>query len=133
MSGAHGVRTVVFHVTDLAQAHMLGLHNLQSGAPSDAFNLGNGSGFSVREVIAAVERVTGRPVRSVTAPRRPGDPPVLVGSASKARQVLGWTQKLDMLDAIIETAWTWHKRSASPRSSVSPMRSSSRLLPSIER
>ena len=99
------------HVTDLAQAHMLGLHYLQSGAPGDAFNLGNGSGFSVREVIASVERVTGRTVRSVTAPRRPGDPPALVGSASKARQVLGWAPKFDTLDAIIDTAWKWHNRS----------------------
>jgi len=99
------------HVTDLAQAHMLGLRYLQSGAPGDAFNLGNGSGFSVREVIASVERVTGRTVRSVTAPRRPGDPPALVGSASKARQVLGWTPKFDTLDAIIDTAWKWHNRS----------------------
>ena len=99
------------HVTDLAQAHMLGLRYLQSGAPGDAFNLGNGSGFSVREVIASVERVTGRTVRSVTAPRRPGDPPALVGSASKARQVLGWAPKFDTLDAIIDTAWKWHNRS----------------------
>jgi UDP-glucose 4-epimerase len=98
------------HVTDLAQAHMLGLHYLQSGAPSDAFNLGNGNGFSVREVIAAAQRVTGRAVRSITGPRRPGDPPVLVGSASKAREVLGWRPKLDTLDAIIDTAWKWQSR-----------------------
>jgi UDP-glucose 4-epimerase len=98
------------HVTDLAQAHMLGLHYLQSGAPGDAFNLGNGNGFSVREVIAAAERVTGRAVRSITGPRRPGDPPVLVGSASKAREVLGWRPKFDTLDAIIDTAWKWQSR-----------------------
>jgi UDP-glucose 4-epimerase len=100
------------HVTDLAQAHLLGLGYLQSGAPSAVFNLGNGNGFSVREVIATVERVTGRAVASTTAPRRPGDPPVLVGSAEKARHVLGWSPKFDTLEAIIETAWTWHSRSA---------------------
>jgi len=100
------------HVTDLAQAHLLGLHYLESGKPSEAFNLGNGNGFSVREVIAAVERITRRPVKSVTGPRRPGDPPALVGSSTKARQVLGWAPRFDTLDAIIETAWAWHGKPA---------------------
>jgi UDP-glucose 4-epimerase len=96
------------HVTDLARAHVLGLRHLQSGQRSDAFNLGNGSGFSVREVIEAVERITGRPVRTTAVPRRPGDPAALVASTGKARQVLGWHPKFDTLDAIIETAWRWH-------------------------
>jgi len=96
------------HVTDLAQAHVLGLRHLQSGKPSDAFNLGNGNGVSVRAVIEAVERITGRPVSATTVARRPGDPPALVASATKARQVLGWNPKFDTLDAIIETAWRWH-------------------------
>ncbi len=96
------------HVCDLAQAHVLGLRYLQSGRPSDAFNLGNGNGFSVREVIAAVERITGRTVNTTMAPRRPGDPAALVGSAAKARQILGWDPKFDTLDAIIDTAWRWH-------------------------
>jgi len=100
------------HVTDLAQAHVLGLRYLESGKPSDAFNLGNGNGFSVLEVIKAAERVTGREVEAVTAPRRAGDPPALVGSSTKARQVLGWTPKFDTLDSIIATAWAWHRTDA---------------------
>jgi UDP-glucose 4-epimerase len=97
------------HVTDLAQAHVLGLRYLESGEPSDAFNLGNGNGFSVREVIGAAERIVGRPVKVVEATRRPGDPPILVGASAKARQVLGWAPKLTTLDVIIETAWAWHR------------------------
>jgi UDP-glucose 4-epimerase len=98
------------HVTDLAQAHILGLRYLEAGNPSDVFNLGNGNGFSVREVIEAVERITARKIRSIEGPRRPGDPPILVGSSAKARQVLGWTPRYDSLDAIIATAWQWHQR-----------------------
>jgi UDP-glucose 4-epimerase len=100
------------HVTDLAQAHLLGLRHLESGAPSEVFNLGNGNGFSVREVIGEVERITGRTVTATTVARRSGDPPVLVGSAAKAREVLGWKPQFDTLDAIIETAWRWHRREA---------------------
>jgi len=100
------------HVSDLAQAHVLGLRYLQSGRRSEAFNLGNGSGFSVREVIGAAERITGRPVRTVEAARRPGDPPTLVGASDKARQVLGWAPELNTLDVIIDTAWAWHRAQA---------------------
>jgi UDP-glucose 4-epimerase len=100
------------HVTDLAQAHVLGLRHLQSGQASEVFNLGNGNGFSVLQVIEAVERITGHRVTAATAPRRPGDPPALVGSAAKARRVLGWTPKYDTLDAIIETAWAWYRSDA---------------------
>jgi len=96
------------HVTDIAQAHLLGLHHLQSGGASDVFNLGNGSGFSVREVIASAERVTGRRILWKAGPRRAGDPPALVGSAEKARQRLGWTPEFTSLDVIVETAWKWH-------------------------
>lgn len=100
------------HVTDLAQAHILGLRYLNAGNPSDAFNLGNGRGFSVREVIEAAERITGRRIKVTEAPRRPGDPPTLVGSSTKARRVLGWAPRYDSLDAIIETAWKWHRANA---------------------
>lgn len=100
------------HVTDLAQAHILGLRYLNAGNPSDAFNLGNGRGFSVREVIEAAERITGRRIKATEAPRRPGDPPTLVGSSTKARRVLGWAPRYDSLDAIIETAWKWHRANA---------------------
>jgi UDP-glucose 4-epimerase len=96
------------HVVDLAQAHVLGMRYLESGHPSAVFNLGNGSGFSVQQVIDSVEKVTGRPVPSKVAPRRPGDPPTLVGSADRARRGLGWTPRFDTLEAIVETAWTWH-------------------------
>jgi UDP-glucose 4-epimerase len=78
----------------------------------DVFNLGNGHGFSVRQVLETVERVTGRPVASRTAPRRPGDPPTLVGSAAKARRVLGWTPRFAALEAIIDTAWSWYRSRA---------------------
>jgi UDP-glucose 4-epimerase len=96
------------HVTDLAQAHVLGLRHLENAGASEAFNLGNGSGFSVMEVIRAAERVTGRRIAYDTAPRRAGDPAALVGSAAKARKLLGWTPRYVELEAIIETAWQWH-------------------------
>jgi len=97
------------HVTDLAAAHVLGVERLAAGEPSDVFNLGNGSGFSVREVLAAAERVTGRRIPSIAAPRRPGDPPTLVGSSEKARRVLGWSPRFASLETIVETAWAWHR------------------------
>jgi UDP-glucose 4-epimerase len=97
------------HVTDLAQAHVLGLRHLEAGQSSDVFNLGNGNGFSVRQVLETVERVTRRPVPSRSAARRPGDPPTLVGSAAKAKRVLGWAPRFDALETIVETAWGWHR------------------------
>ena len=100
------------HVTDLAQAHLLGLKRLQAGLASDVFNLGNGNGFSVREVIDTAARVTGRRVPWSAAPRRPGDPHALVGSAEKARRVLGWAPRFPTLEAIVATAWRWHSRRA---------------------
>jgi UDP-glucose 4-epimerase len=98
------------HVTDLAQAHFLALRHLQSGAASTAINLGNGDGLSVYEVLDTVEKVTGRKVARAFAPRRPGDPPALVGSSTRARQVLGWAPRWSALEAIIETAWKWETR-----------------------
>ena len=96
------------HVTDLARAHVLALQHLESGGASEAFNLGNGSGFSVREVIDAAQRVTGRKIAATAAPRRPGDPPTLVGSSAKAQRVLGWTPRYASLEVILESAWKWH-------------------------
>lgn len=98
------------HVCDLASAHVKALEYLLAGGGSIALNLGNGHGFSVREVVASVERVTGRgvPVRATT--RRPGDPPVLVGSAALAQQILGWIPAYGSLESIIATAWNWHSR-----------------------
>jgi UDP-glucose 4-epimerase len=95
------------HVNDLAAAHILALEYLQSGAPSDAFNLGNNNGFSVKEVIQSVGSVTGKTIKVVEAERRPGDPPILVGSAEKARQILGWQPQYTSLAEIIKTAWHW--------------------------
>lgn len=95
------------HVDDLATAHVLALDHARSGGTERAFNLGNGIGFSVREVIAAVERVSGKPVPVVRKPRRPGDPPALVASADKARRVLGWNPRHPGIDAIVASAYRW--------------------------
>jgi UDP-glucose 4-epimerase len=77
-----------------------------------AYNLGIGRGFTVREVIAAVERAAGKPVPHQVAPRRAGDPPSLVADAAKARRELGWTPRYTELDAIVRTAWRWHVQEA---------------------
>ena len=98
------------HVTDIAQAHILGLKHLLAGKPSEAFNLGNGNGFSVREVVQTAEKVTGREIKAIETSRRPGDPAVLVGSSDKAQRLLGWRTRFPTLEAIISTAWQWHQR-----------------------
>jgi UDP-arabinose 4-epimerase len=97
------------HVTDLAQAHFLALRHLQAGRGNARLNLGNAMGYSVKEVLEAVRKVTGRPLRIEYAPRRPGDPPALVGSSEKAVAVLGWKPAFASLQVIIETAWRWHQ------------------------
>ena len=96
------------HVDDLAQAHLLALDYLDANPGAHAFNLGNGQGFSVREVIAAVAQVAGRPVPHSVAPRRPGDPAVLVASSERARARLGWRPEYTRLAPILETALRWH-------------------------
>jgi UDP-glucose 4-epimerase len=98
------------HVCDLADAHILGLSYLLSGGNSDFFNLGNGSGFSVKEVIEAVTRVSQCSVCHAYGPRRPGDPPILVGSSEKARRVLGWKPQFPELEEILRTAWLWQQK-----------------------
>ena len=98
------------HVVDLAAAHVCALEALQAGASSGAFNLGNGRGFSVQEVVQAVERITGLTVPVRMGPRRPGDPAVLVADATKAREELGWAPAITELDEIVRTAWAWHQR-----------------------
>jgi UDP-glucose-4-epimerase GalE len=95
------------HVTDLADAHILALQALNSDRANTAYNLGTGSGYSVREVVDTAARITGRPIASTAAPRRPGDPPRLVAAADKAQQVLGWRPRYSDLDTIIATAWRW--------------------------
>ncbi|HEY9630759.1 MAG TPA: UDP-glucose 4-epimerase GalE [Coleofasciculaceae cyanobacterium] len=96
------------HVTDLANAHVLGLQYLLNGGKSSTFNLGNGNGFSVREIIAAARQVTGREIQVLESDRRPGDPPSLVGSSDQARQTLGWQPQYADLHQILTHAWNWH-------------------------
>ncbi len=98
------------HVQDLAEAHVLALRYLEKGGESLALNLGTGTGHSVRDTIAAARRITGKPIPSRDTTRRPGDPPVLVADATKARATLGWAPSLDSLDRIIGTAWAWHQK-----------------------
>jgi UDP-glucose-4-epimerase GalE len=97
------------HVSDLAEAHVLALRALEQGAASAAYNLGNGRPVSVREVIAAVERVTGRAVPWRLAPRRPGDPAALYAASERIRRELGWRPRFEAIDTIVETAWRWRR------------------------
>ena len=97
------------HVEDLAQAHVLGLKALEEGAKSNIYNLGNGKGFSVKEVVDAATRVTGRKIPVKLGARRAGDSPCLVGDSCKIRRELGWSPRLNSLEAIIQTAWNWHQ------------------------
>ncbi len=100
------------HVIDLARAHLLALEHLSSGGPSGRFNLGNGIGFSVKQVIDMVRQVSGKQLEVENAPRRPGDPPSLVASYERVRTELGWEPAFKELRDIVESAWTWH--SANP-------------------
>jgi UDP-glucose 4-epimerase len=99
------------HVLDLCEAHLAALDWLARGGDSGAFNLGTGKGASVREVVACAERVTGRPVRVMVGPRRPGDPAMLVASCERAARVLGWRPARVTLEEILRDAWRWHARS----------------------
>lgn len=97
------------HVTDLSAAHVLALDYLLGGGDNNIFNLGNGVGFTVNEVIEAARAVTGHPIPAIVSPRRAGDPAQLVASSEKAKAVLGWKPKYDDLETILSTAWAWHK------------------------
>jgi UDP-glucose 4-epimerase len=96
------------HVGDLARAHLLALHALEGG--SRTYNLGNGRGFSVRQVIETAREVTGHPIPAVIGPRRPGDPAVLVAASDRIRAELGWQPRFPDLREIVESAWEWHRR-----------------------
>lgn len=96
------------HVSDLADAHCRALDHLHDGGASEIFNLGTGTGTTVAEIAAAVERVAGRPLPRRVIGRRPGDPPALIASAAKAEQILGWRPRHSSIDNIIATAWRWH-------------------------
>ncbi len=102
------------HVGDLADAHVLALQALERGAASAAYNLGNGQGFSVRQVIDAAQRVTARAIPVTLADRRAGDPPVLVGDATRIRDALGWSPRHADLDDMIATAWRWQQARGNP-------------------
>ena len=97
------------HVVDLADAHVRALSYLRKGGASDVFNLGNGQGFSVREIIAAAEKATGRAIKAEIGARRAGDPAQLVASSEKARAVLGWNPVYTDVEQVIGTAWKWHE------------------------
>ncbi|WP_043361560.1 UDP-glucose 4-epimerase GalE [Belnapia sp. F-4-1] len=99
------------HVTDLADAHLRALTRLDRG--SCRFNIGNGTGYSVKQVMDSVERISGRPVPHSLGPRRPGDPAVLVASSARLREETGWSPRFGALDDIVRTAWAWH--SAHPK------------------
>ena len=98
------------HVVDVAEAHLRAARHLTEGGDSMTLNLGSDRGASVREVVQAVERVTGHRVATVPAPRRAGDPPTLIASSKEARRVLGWRPQFGDLDVMIETAWEWRRR-----------------------
>jgi UDP-glucose 4-epimerase len=98
------------HVTDLAQAHVLGLQYLIDRGVSQIFNLGNGNGFSVKQVIDTASSVTGKEVPFEECPRRSGDPAVLIGSSARARQILGWEPQYADLTTIVRHAWNWHQK-----------------------
>jgi UDP-glucose 4-epimerase len=98
------------HVTDLADAHVLGLNYLINSGETAVFNLGNGDGFSVKEVITAAQKITGKPIAVEEGLRRAGDPAILIGSATKARKVLGWDPRYADIEVILEHAWQWHQK-----------------------
>lgn len=97
------------HVNDLADAHIKGLQYLLDGGKTDYFNLGSGSGFSVREVIDKVKQVTGKDFKVTETDRRAGDPPVLIANSDKAKRILGWNASISLED-IVKTAWEWHQK-----------------------
>lgn len=97
------------HVQDLCKAHLLALEALNNSVKNEIFNLGNGDGFSVREVVNTAEKVTGRKINVKVGPRRPGDPVKLVASAERAKDVLGWNPSTN-LEEIVRTAWEWEKK-----------------------
>jgi UDP-glucose 4-epimerase len=97
------------HVEDLANAHVLALEALKGGLKSATYNLGNGTGYSVTDVINTAKKVTGKAISWVPAPRRPGDPAILVASSDRIKKDLGWTTELPELGEIVQTAWLWHR------------------------
>ena len=97
------------HISDLSQAHLLALDYLRGGGASEFINLGNGNGYSVKEVVEAARKVTGKNIEAKTCPRRAGDPSKLIADATKAKQILGWNPQFPEIEKIIESAWKWHE------------------------
>ena len=97
------------HIADLSQAHLLALEHLRKNGASEFVNLGNGGGYSVREVVEAARKITGVNIEAKIAPRRAGDPSRLIADATKAREVLGWNPQFPEIEKIIESAWKWHE------------------------
>ncbi len=97
------------HISDLSQAHLLALKYLRKGGNSEFINLGNGNGYSVKEVIEAARKITGKKIETRIAPRRAGDPSRLIADAKKAREILGWNPNFPEIEKIIESAWQWHQ------------------------
>ena len=104
------------HVADIADAHLSALSRLRNGGESATLNVGYGRGYSVREVIEAIERVIGRPIPQKIAPRRAGDPPQLIADGAAIRRVLNWRPRYDDIDFIVETAIAWERKLAATRS-----------------
>lgn len=104
-----GVRDYI-HVTDLVAAHLLALEALRAGSKPNVFNCGYGRGMSVREIVSAIQRVTGHPIKTVEGPRRAGDPPMLVADSSKLQRTLQWTPKYADIDLIVKSALDWERR-----------------------
>ncbi|NEX15680.1 MAG: UDP-glucose 4-epimerase GalE [Halochromatium sp.] len=100
------------HVSDLADAHVLALRSLQTDGPSAVYNLGNGQGFSVRDIITLAHEITGREIPIVLGPRRNGDPPRLIANSTRVKQALGWQPCFASLERILESAWQWHQQDA---------------------
>ena len=98
------------HVIDLADAHVLALEYLRKGGESNIFNLGNGKGFSVKEMIEAAKKATGKDIKVEMGARRAGDPAQLIASSEKARKILGWKPRYTNVEQVIGTAWTWHQK-----------------------
>jgi UDP-glucose 4-epimerase len=98
------------HIVDLCQAHLLAAQQLSQGAPSNRYNLGNGQGFSVQQVIDTARQVTGKSIPQINAPRRAGDPARLIADSQKATKELGWRPQFQALDTIVQHAWTWEQK-----------------------
>ena len=100
------------HVSDLTQAHLLALESLLNGGDSATYNLGNSTGYSVRQIIDSARQITGQAIPAVIADRRAGDPAILIADSTRIRKQLGWRPRFEKIDDIIDTAWTWHQKEA---------------------